>query len=363
MIAQLPRPFAILVTLLLAGIAAWCLTLHPPPIKVAKKGGYTDVHLYHDIVAAMDRGEPYHVAAAEMHRAHNYPMKPFVTMRLPTLAEMAAHLGWKGLQYVAYALAFVAVFLWVIATEDLLHWTERVLVAGAVAWGSGMVTNEGLMALHEYWGGLFIAIALAGVIGWPRQWWWIVLPIVCGLAIRELVLPFALLALGFAIYERRGAEAAAWVATIVAFAVLMLIHASLVQAQVRPTDLGSPGWHAMQGFSGFLKAVIFTSTLQPLGLQKALLAATLPLFGWLALDGRRGAFCALLWGGYALMIGAFSRPDTFYWGAIVLPSYFVGFALLPRAAWQLAGAVRGKPYPAPVIPMPAFARKLMARLR
>ena len=36
------------------------------------------------------------------------------------------------------------------------------------------------------------------------------------------------------------------------------------------------------------------------------------------------------------MLGVFSRADTFYWGGIMLPAYFVGFALLPRALWQLA---------------------------
>ena len=101
----------------------------------------------------------------------------------------------------AIALAFVAVFAWVIATEGLLHWTERVALAVAVASGAGEVMDGGVLALHEYWGGLFIAIALAGVVGWPRKWGGIVLPIACGLAIRELVLPFALLALVFALLK------------------------------------------------------------------------------------------------------------------------------------------------------------------
>ena len=89
-----------------------------------------------------------------------------------------------------------------------------------------------------------------------------------------------------------------------------------------------------------MKAVIFTSVLQPLPLGLALLAAMLPLVGWLALPGRSGLFCAVFVGGLVLMISAFSRPDTFYWGAIMLPWYFVGYALLPRAFWQLWGAIR-----------------------
>ena len=344
MIARLPRPAAVVLALLLVALSAWCLTASPPPIKIAKKGGYTDIHLYHDIAAQVATGQPYHAAAAALHRAHHYPLKPFFTMRLPTLAEMGARLGWHGVQQIAYVLAFFAIFLWVIATEYILHWSERLLAALTLAWGASMVTNEGLMAMHDYWGGLFIGMALAGVIGWPRKWWAIALPIACGLAIRELVLPFALLAGAFAAYEKRWREAAGWAAAVAGFGVLMAVHAHYVDAQLLPTDIASPGWHAMQGFSGFLKAVIFSSALQPLPLHWALLLAMLPLFGWGALGGRAGVFAMLLWAGYAAMIALFSRPDTFYWGAIVLPAYFVGFALLPRALWQLAGAVRGKPF-------------------
>ena len=68
----------------------------------------------------------------------------------------------------------------------------------------------------------------------------------------------------------------------------------------------------------------------------------LPLVGWLALDRREGAFAVTIVYGFALMIALFSRADTFYWGAIMLPWYGVGYALLPRALYQLYGAIRGQ---------------------
>lgn len=342
MLARLPRPLAILFALLLAASSIWCLTTHPPPIKVAKKGGYTDVRLYHDMTKAVAGGQEYHHAAADLHRKHNYPLKPFFTVRLPTLVWLAAAVGWASTQKIAWGLAFAGVMAWVLALEGHVHWSERLLAGLAVGLGAGTVADRGLLALHEYWGGFFIAIALAGVVGWPKRWFWIVLPAAVGLLFRELTLPFVLLALAFALYERRVKEVAAWLAVLLVFALYMAWHAQSVYALLRPGDMTSVGWHAMQGFSGFLKAVIFTSALQPLPLPLALLAAMLPLVGWLALQGRAGTFCALLWIGYAVMISAFSRPDTFYWGAIVLPGYFAGFALLPRALWQLWGAIKGR---------------------
>ena len=335
MLAQLPRRFAVLFTLLLLAASAWSLTTQPPPIHVAAKGGYTDVQLYHDIAAELVKGKPYHQAAAQMHRLHHYPLKPFVTMRLPTLAEMGAHMGWHGVQIMAYALAFIAIFLWIIALEGRIHWSEQALIGAAVGIGAAMVSNRGLMSMHEYWGGMALAIALAARLRWPRQWWWQVLAIAGGLSIRELALPFALLAFLFAVAERRGREVVAWVVVIAGFGTFMAWHAVEVQALVRPGDITSAGWHAAQGFSAFLKAVVYTSTLGPLPRPLALFLAMLPLLGWLALPGRAGLFSQLLVAGYVVMISAFSRADTFYWGGIMLPWYFVGWALLPRALWQL----------------------------
>ena len=185
-----------------------------------------------------------------------------------------------------------------------------------------------------------MALGLAAMVGAPRKWGLVLLPIAAGLFVRELVLPFVLLALVFAVAERQWRQVAGWLAVLAAFGVFMGFHAQEVAAQLRPGDITSPGWHAGQGFSAFLKAVIYTSVLQPLPLGLALLAAMLPMVGWLALPGRSGLFAVLFTGGLVVMISAFSRADTFYWGAIMLPWYFIGFALLPRALWQLQAAVR-----------------------
>jgi hypothetical protein len=342
MIERLPRPAAALLAVLILVLSAWCLTTTPPPVKLAPKGGYTDVMLYKDITKAVAAGKPYHQAAAELHRAHYYPLKPFFTMRLPTLSVLAADLGWAGLQKVAFALVTLAVFLWVIAPPAPIGTAERVFAGIGVAAGGSVVTQITLLALHEFWAGILLGLALALQIGWRRQWWLALIPAAAALAVRELALPFVLLSLAFALWERRWREALAWTGLIAAFALLMAWHAQHVLPQVRPGDLHSQGWNAMQGLSGFLKAVIYTSGLQQLPLRWGLLGAFLPMIGWGALGGRAGAFSLLMFLGYAAMIAMFSRPDTFYWGGIVLPAYFVGYALLPRALAQLAGALRAR---------------------
>ena len=137
MLSRLPRPLAVLVALALVALSAWCLTVTPPPIKTAKKGGYTDARLYHDIASEVAAGKPYHQAAAELHRAHHYPLRPFFTMRPPTEMQIAAHIGWKGVQKICFGLLVAAIFGWMVAFEGRLTWAERIgMGAGVVAAGT-----------------------------------------------------------------------------------------------------------------------------------------------------------------------------------------------------------------------------------
>jgi hypothetical protein len=347
-ISYLSRPFALVFTLCLLALSVWCLTTTPPPIKTAKRDkhgvlGYTDARLYHDIASAVAKGEPYHAAAAKLHRAHHYPLRPFVTMRPPTEMVMAAHIGWKGFQGICFALLVGGIFGWVMAYEGRLLWPERIGMGVAVAVGGSFIASDWILALQEYPAGLCITVAMAGMLAWPRQWWINVAVLGLGLFIRETVLPMVLLMLAYAAWNRRWAQVGAWGALLVAWGAFMAWHRMEAMAQWTPQDLVSQGWKSAQGFSGFLKAVIYTSPLQTWPKGPALLAAMLPMVGWLAIGRREGAFAALAVGGMALMIALFSRADTFYWGGIMLPWYFVGYALLPRAFYQLFGALRGQP--------------------
>jgi hypothetical protein len=175
---------------IVAGLIAWCLTTSPPPIRVAKKGGYTDVRLYHDIAAQVAKGRSFYAATAELHRAHHYPLKPSSPCAsrprwsLPRISD-----GWRS-GYFCMATLFIATFLWVLGTEGKLHIVERIALLGAMGAGGGQVVqpNAGAPGIS---GGECIGLALALWIGWPRKWWLPMIPVLLGLFIRELVLPFA----------------------------------------------------------------------------------------------------------------------------------------------------------------------------
>lgn len=327
-------------TILLAAVLAIVGCTPAPSPQPLRPGQYGDKRLYRDIAAEVSRGVPYHAAAVRLQRAHHYPVKPGLTVRLPTLSWAAATVGWRWLRGLAFALLAIGALAWLLALRHKAFWPERLAAAALIVGSAGMLTGDP-MIIHERWAGLFLSLALAIRLGWRDAWPASLAAAGLALAVRELALPFALLALAFALWERRWREAVGWIALIVIFAALLFLHLQEVAMQVRPGDLGSAGWMALGGPLMTLSAIVNTSPLQYLPFVPALVLAALPLLGWLSLPGHDRLFCLALFLGYGLMIALFARPDNFYWGGLVQPGWFVGLALLPRATLRAWQALRG----------------------
>ena len=339
MFARLPRPLALLVAALFLVAAAWCLLTPPGKVSKAAPGHYTDMMLYRDIVTAMQSGKGYYLAATDAQRAHHYPTRPFVTVREPTLYWLAAQVGWARLNRIEKGLLLAIVLTWAFALPAPIHLAEKLAAAALIAAGGLAQIATSITPMSEAWCGLLLTLAL-GLTLWPRARWWMpVLVIAAALALRELALPFLLLAAAFALWKRRWWELTAWMLVAVLFGLGMALHAVQVAEVVQPTDFQSVGWSGGLGLRGILLAVVNTTVLHLLPHWLALLLALLPVLGWGALDGRGGRFAALLLGGYALMIGLFSRADNFYWGVLLLPAWLAGLALVPRGVGQLYRAI------------------------
>ena len=295
--------------------------------------------LYRDIVAQMQQGTGYYEAAAQQQRAHGYPTRPFVTIREPALYKLAASLGWNWLNIAETALLIANVLLWPLALPAPAKLAEQLSAGLAVGLGGFAAAATSITPMSEVWCGLLLGLALAARLRWREQWWWPVLAIGAALLLRELALPFLLLAAAFALYERRWRELCAWALLATLFALLMAQHAAAVGAVARASDLASQGWSGGLGLRGILQALVRTTLLHKLPHSLALLIALLPALGWAAPDLRAGRFALLLLGGYAAMIGLFPRPDNFYWGFLLLPAWFAGMALVPRGMWQLYCAI------------------------
>jgi hypothetical protein len=262
-----------------------------------------------------------------------------VTVREPTLYVAASEFGWPALNSLELVLAGAVVLIWLLALPPPVTWFEKVAAAGFVATACLAPIASSLTPMSEAWCGLLLALALALTLWNRARWWMPVIPIAAALMLRELALPFLLLAVAFALWERRWKELAAWVAVLVLFGAGLAWHAANVASVQLPGDLHSAGWSGALGLRGVLLALKSTTILHQLPARLGLVIALLPALGWLSLEGRRGAFAVLLLFGYALMIALFSRSDNFYWGFTMVPAWFAGLALVPRGLVQLTRAI------------------------
>jgi len=222
------------------------------------------------------------------------------------------------------------------------HMAERATAAVLLLLGGASLFRDTAMRFHEVPAGMLLTLALA--LSGPRRWWPALLAAGLALTIREQALPFVLLWAAFAVAERHWRQVAAALALMALFGVGLYFHAQGVATQVQPGDLPSPGWDAFNGPRlPFFAMAKLTALLyvKPVWLAAAL--AVLPLVGWLGLGGRLGLLASLWFIGYFLLMSLFARTNNNYWVLLVLPAYGMGFALLPRALWELGTvAVRGR---------------------
>lgn len=327
-----------LLAVLLAAFVLWCgvQSQAPAPDVAVTSASYTDIQLYQDIAEKVRTGTPYHRAARDLQNAHDYPTQPFVTVRLPTLAHMAAALGWKALQLILAGALLLAVIRWyrIAAAQSS---GEALGTALLVLAGGAMVTQPGLIAMHDFWAGVLTCAAMT--FRGTKRWPFAIALAGAAILIRELALPFAFLALTFALFERRRGEAAGWALLIAVFGVVMLFHAQAVHAVVLPTDKQSAPWTGLLGITGVLRDLTDTTVLGMLPPPLAYGLIPLALLGWAAAPRAFAAFGLLYCLGIAAMIALFSRPDNFYWACLLQPHWFIGFAFLPRALRALTHAM------------------------
>ncbi|MDF7775471.1 hypothetical protein P1X14_09445 [Sphingomonas sp. AOB5] len=326
---------AIVLTLLLATLTA--LTVANPPELGAISGGerpQTDLMLYENIVAGIKGGGSYYAVAADALRAGDYPLRPFLTFRLPGLATILAALPPWAPQLLQLMLALTVAVTWMLRLRPALPRLAPMLAAAILLAGSLLAfAQPGLVAFHEIWAGLLVALSLG--MRKPGRW---IEPVAIALAamlIRETAALYAIIMLAFAWLEGERREAIGWGIALAAFGAALGVHAYAVSGVTGPLDAMSPGWAGLQGFGLFVKSLTLATALQLLPLWAGALLVGLALTGWAAWNDPLGLRMIAILSAYALVIGIFARLDTFYWGLMVAPVFLLGLVFVPDAIRDL----------------------------
>ena len=339
---RIPRIAAIGVLVALISallIAAWPAPSTPQPKVRASEAEQSDLDLYRTIIKRVGAGEPYYPVAAEELRNGGYPLKPFVTFRLPTLASAYALVPEIVMSVVEGLLALIVLLVWWRRLQPHLPLRMLALALVLLVGGTAALVEPVTGLFHESWAALLMAL----MIGLRRPGHAAGALVAGGLAllIRETALPMILAMGGLALIERCWREALGWAAVVALFAVALFVHAQMVATVVRPDDLASPGWNALLGIRFALTAFSTVSSATALPQALAAVVIMLSLFGWMSVRTGWALRASLLLLGYGAMLALFARPDTFYWALLVAPLSLVGLIFVPRALAELVRASRG----------------------
>lgn len=295
-----------------------------------------DHALYARIADRVASGESYYTAAAAEHRAGAYPLRPFVTVRLPTLAHLFALLGERGAMLLLLLAGGAAILAWYrrLRSDHALP-AYAAIAALFVAANLTQLAARPWLFIHEVAAGVLLALALA--LYRPARPWAAMAIVALALAIRETILPVAMLLGLFALIDRDWRAAAGGLAIGLGFAAGIAAHVAALAAVTSPADAMSQGWQGQGGWIAYLSFVQATSLLRFFEGWVTALLVPLALLGWVAWRSRTGLVVLTIQLGYAALLMIFARPANFYWAMIVVPTLFIGLAFAPAA---LAALVR-----------------------
>ncbi|MGN6357645.1 MAG: hypothetical protein ACTHLU_09230 [Novosphingobium sp.] len=299
-----------------------------------------DVDFYRRVVARLQAGEGYYAFIVAEQRQAGYPVRPGLTVRLPTLAVAEAALGPLGMRLTAIGLLIAVLAAWWrrLGAEP---GPRRLAACAAVLAGSALALNSEYLTVHELWAGLLMALALAlyrppsGAARALSDWLPALLAGGLALAIREHSLPFAVLLAALAWRRGSRAEALAWSALVLLFLLALAAHLQAVAPHVLPGDPTSPSWLTLRGLAGVVSPVVLSTGLHlfPHWLSGPLVI--LAFAGWIGWSTPTGRLGAALFLGYAVLFAATGRPDNFYWGMLLAPGLLLGLAFAPGAVKSL----------------------------
>lgn len=297
----------------------------------------TDLALYKAIAARVERGENYYSAATTEQRARNYPLRPVVTVRLPTLAWTIGALGPDGAGLALRLLAITAIAALTLRLRSVNGsrpvWAAATCIAAA---SMILLTVPALTFWHESWAALLIVLSLA--CRSSRRWAVSVALGLAALLFRELALPYLCVMALLALRERNRFEAAAWAAAILIFFAAFAAHAAALSAYLHPSDQVSPGWANAGGWAFILGLVQRCTSFALLPLPLVAVAIPLALLGWAGLRNALAERAGLLLILYLVAFAFIGRADNFYWGLMVAPLLPVGLAFAPATLRDLAMA-------------------------
>lgn len=343
--AGLSRVQARLALALFALLLAACImaVVSPDPRAGTKQDGapvgQTRLLLDQAVVEGVRSGVPYYIAATEAQRIAHYPLKPFVAVRLPTLAVVEAALPPLLVTLGLLLLCIATMVAWIVRLRPALTGLVPVALVGMlVLVGLYLNLDPALVVVHEIWAGPLIALSLA--LRRPGHWIPAVALGLSAMLIRETALLYVAVMALFAWSEGQRRETLGWLGAVLIFAVVLAAHAHAVALVTGPLDRASQDWDGVQELGFYVRLATMASALDLVPQWAASILLATAAFGWIAWrDPLATRACATL-GGYAVILALVGPEDALHAILIAAPVLLVGIVFATDGLRDLIAIAR-----------------------
>ncbi len=308
--------------------------------------GAYDLNLFESIVKNMESGKGYYDAYDEGLGRFGFTTRSMFNWRQPTLAWIISSFpdpDWFHWLLMALSLlSILAAILTFVPPSSMIQLILAVvlLLGGAFAWN---IYEFWAFAATEPWCEVFILFSLCA---YARGWWVVGMAFaLAGLALRELMVPYCLVAATLAAWKRRWTELLLWTGCLSLYAFLLYLHGHEIAR--RHPDVPSTSiayWMQPSGLRFVLQTScmnVFLRVLPPFIQAIYVPTALLGLAGWKGEIGARLFLSALV---YVLPFTLINAGE--YWGYMYSSIMVLGFVRSPEALrdlWKAATAPKRGP--------------------
>ena len=335
------------ILVLLVAALGWCvwvaLTQETIPARPAATGQgpevQGDAEFHGTIVRRVHAGDNYYDAYAAELRQRGYVPHSMFNWRLPPYAWLLGKLPsplWGQCLLILGALVTLGLGYGVTGRA-----AGQPAAAAYVVLGSGpflWCLFPDLCLFTELWAGLLIALSVWGYAG--GNWRLGLIAGLGALCFRELALPYCLLSLAAACWQRRGREVAWWLAGLTLCGLLLGWHGLEASRRIPGTEvLHATAWVQ---FGGTAFVLLTTQINFLLILAPAWVAALYLPPAFLGLASWRGPLAVRAGLTAGVFVAAFCvigvKPHNAYWGLMYAPLLPIGLVRAPAAVRDLCNA-------------------------
>jgi len=290
--------------------------------------GPSDIDLYRAVVARVHAGQAYHDANFAERIARGYPTRSVFNCRMPLPFWLLAQLpdpAWGKWLIVLLALVSAGVLFRAILGDDAGH-PGRAFGCLLLVSGPLMLCGLGeIYLMPVLWSGVLIALSL-GLYGLDRPYAAAAAG-VAALLVRELALPYCLLAAVLAWRERRPRELILWTVGLAAWLAFFAWHYQEVLRRIPPDATAhAEGWVRFGGAAFVLSTVRMNAFLLVSPPWVAAIYLAVAMFGLAGWSSRLGTRVGLTVSLYVAGFAVVGLPVNAYWGLMIAPLVALGAA-------------------------------------